>query len=44
LPAANTLDDAGLKRMLTTYGVTRPTPVPDVDPWAATDLSKEGEQ
>jgi hypothetical protein len=44
LPVANTLDDAGLRRMLTTYGVTRPTPVPDVDPWAEADSNKEGEQ
>jgi hypothetical protein len=44
LPAANTLDEPGLKRMLTMYGVTRPTPVPDVDPWEVTDASQEGEQ
>jgi hypothetical protein len=44
LPIANTLDEAGLQRMLTMYGVTRPTPVPDVDPWEVTDMRKEGEQ
>jgi Domain of unknown function (DUF4365) len=33
LPADNTLDPAGLHRMLQTYGVRTSTPVPDVDPW-----------
>lgn len=33
LPAANTLDRAGLERMLKEIGVRRSTPVQDVDPW-----------
>lgn len=33
LPAANTLDDAGLRRMLATYGIRSSTVVPDIDPW-----------
>lgn len=33
LPAANTLDRAGLERMLKEVGVRRSTPVQDVDPW-----------
>lgn len=33
LPAPNTLDPDGLRRMLTTFGVNRSTPVPEVDPW-----------
>lgn len=33
LPAANTLDPSGLRRMLETFGVNRSTPVPEVDPW-----------
>jgi Domain of unknown function (DUF4365) len=34
LPRANTLDRAGLERLLTTYGVRSSTPVIQVDPWA----------
>jgi hypothetical protein len=41
LPVANTLDEAGLKRMRTVYGVPRRTPVEEVDPWAVTEVSKE---
>ncbi len=41
LPASNTLDQPGLHRMLTTYGVSRSTPVPEVDPW--TISGAEGE-
>src|SRR5262249_42198631 len=33
LPADNTLDPAGLHRMLQAYGVRTWTPVPDVNPW-----------
>ena len=33
LPAANTLDTEGMRRMLTTFGVRSTTPVPDVLPW-----------
>jgi uncharacterized protein DUF4365 len=33
LPKANSLDEEGLVRMLKTYGVTRSTPVPDVNTW-----------
>lgn len=33
LPADNTLDPAGLHRMLQTCGIRTSTPVPDVDPW-----------
>ncbi|MFF5110503.1 DUF4365 domain-containing protein [Streptosporangium sp. NPDC000509] len=33
LPAAHTLDRRGLHLMLSTYGVRRSTPVPDVDAW-----------
>lgn len=33
LPKANLLDDDGLTRMLTTYGVPRSSFVPDVDEW-----------
>lgn len=35
LPSANTVDRAGLMRMLRTYGVRRSSPVPEVDPWSA---------
>jgi Domain of unknown function (DUF4365) len=41
LPSENTLDENGLHRMLSTYGIRSSFPVPDVDPWAET---KEGEQ
>jgi hypothetical protein len=41
LPAANTLDHAGLTRMITEYGVRSTTPVPDVNLW---DISEEGER
>jgi hypothetical protein len=41
LPAENTLDENGLYRMLSTYGIRRSFPVPNADPWAET---KEGEQ
>lgn len=41
LPAANTLDEPGLHRMLTTYGVSRSTPVPDVDPWTISGVEAE---
>ncbi|MCW2932177.1 MAG: hypothetical protein JWM19_3139 [Actinomycetia bacterium] len=44
LPVANTLGQAGLDRMLKTHGVTRPTPVPDADPWGDAEMSKEGRQ
>jgi Domain of unknown function (DUF4365) len=43
LPAANTLDENGLYRMLSTYGIRRPFPVPDEDPWTETQ-EREGEQ
>jgi hypothetical protein len=33
LPVANTIDRAGLERMLATYGVRSSTPVPPVDAW-----------
>jgi hypothetical protein len=33
LPAANTIDAAGLELLLKTCGVRRSTPVPNVDPW-----------
>lgn len=35
LPAVNTLDGAGLEKMLATYGVRKTTVVPDFDPWGA---------
>lgn len=41
LPASNTLDGPGLHQMLTTYGVSRSTPVPDVDPWATSETEAE---
>jgi hypothetical protein len=45
LPAANTIDHEGLKRMLTEYGVRSTTPVPDVNLWSEDpQLSGEGEQ
>jgi hypothetical protein len=34
LPVANTLDPAGLRRMLVEFGVNSSTPVPSVDPWS----------
>ena len=43
LPLGNTLDDNGLYRMLSTYGIRRSFPVPDADPWAQTK-HREGEQ
>jgi len=33
LPAANTLDQDGMRRMLSTFGVRRSSIVPEVDPW-----------
>jgi hypothetical protein len=33
LPAANTVDEPGLRRMLETYGVRRTTDLPDFNPW-----------
>jgi hypothetical protein len=44
LPAANTLDEPGLYRMLRTYGVRRSSPVPDVDTWDDPKRNMEGEQ
>lgn len=45
LPAVNTLDESGLRRMLGTFGVRRSSPVPDVDPWENTKRNaEEGEQ
>ncbi len=35
LPATNTIDHEGLRRMLVEYGVRSSTSVPDVDPWQA---------
>ena len=35
IPVANTIDRAGLERMLATYGVRSSTPVPEVDAWGA---------
>ena len=43
LPAANTLDENGLYRMLSTYGIRRPLPVPDEDLWLDSK-EREGEQ
>lgn len=42
LPEANTLDEDGLYRMLSTYGIRRPLPVPDEDLWTETK-EREGE-
>lgn len=33
LPAANTLDAVGMRRMLTDFGIRSTTRVPDIDPW-----------
>lgn len=33
LPTANTVDEDGLRKMLSTFGVRRTTEVPDFDPW-----------
>jgi Domain of unknown function (DUF4365) len=43
LPEANTLDGNGLYRMLSTYGIRRPLPVPNEDLWTETN-EREGEQ
>lgn len=42
LPAANTIDHAGLRRMLTEHGVRSSTPVPAVDPWSSDPAGSEG--
>jgi hypothetical protein len=45
LPGQNTLDEAGLHRMLGTYGIRRTSRVADVDPWTDPKReTKEGEQ
>ena len=44
VPAGNTLDESGLRRMLGTYGVRRTFPVPDDDPWEVAKRETEGEQ
>ena len=44
LPVTNTLDGPGLERMLSTYGVRRSTPVPEVDVWAVTESTEGGDQ
>lgn len=31
LPAANTVDEEGLRTMLITYGIRTSTPVPEID-------------
>jgi hypothetical protein len=41
LPPENTLDENGLYRMLSTYGIRRPFPVPDADTWAETKEREE---
>jgi hypothetical protein len=43
LPAANALDENGLYRMLSTYGIRRSLPVPDEDLWLDAK-EREGEQ
>jgi hypothetical protein len=44
LPVTNTLDGPGLERMLSTYGVRRSTPVPEVDVWAVTESTEGGSE
>ena len=45
LPAANTIDPAGLERMLAEYGVRSSAPVPTVDPWnSSSEPGTEGGQ
>jgi Domain of unknown function (DUF4365) len=42
LPAANTIDAAGLRRMLTEYGVRSSTPVPTIDLWTSSQADPGG--
>jgi hypothetical protein len=44
VPARNTLDEPGLRKMLGTYGVRRTFPAPDDDPWEVAKPETEGEE